>query len=65
MSSGLHPRPLAPAEDAGAAPPGAAPRPWRAHLWRAAALVVLLAVFAAYLSPHLALDLANRLWACF
>ncbi|WP_255407003.1 hypothetical protein [Ideonella sp. A 288] len=26
---------------------------------------VLAAVFAAYLSPHLAVDLANRLWACF
>jgi hypothetical protein len=31
----------------------------------AAALVALAAVFAAYLNPHLAADLANRLWACF
>jgi hypothetical protein len=30
-----------------------------------AALAVLAAVFAAYLSPHLAVDLANRVWACF
>lgn len=30
-----------------------------------AALLVLAAVFAAYLDPHLAVDLANRLWACF
>lgn len=27
--------------------------------------VVLAAVFAAYLSPHLVVDLANRVWACF
>lgn len=26
---------------------------------------VLAAVFAAYLSPHLVVDLANRIWACF
>ncbi len=25
----------------------------------------LAAVFVAYLNPHLAVDLANRLWACF
>ena len=29
------------------------------------ALAVLALVFSAYLSPHLAVDLANRLWACF
>jgi hypothetical protein len=28
-----------------------------------AAALVLAAVFAAYLDPHLALDLANRVWA--
>ncbi len=28
-------------------------------------VLVLLAVFAAYLDPHLALDLANRFWSCF
>lgn len=28
-------------------------------------LAVLAAVFAAYLSPHLVVDLANRVWACF
>jgi len=33
--------------------------------WFAAAAVVLAAVFAAYLSPHLVVDLATRLWACF
>jgi hypothetical protein len=30
-----------------------------------AVLLVLGAVFLAYLSPHMAVDLANRLWACF
>lgn len=29
----------------------------------AAAALVLVAVFAAYLDPHLAVDLANRVWA--
>ena len=27
--------------------------------------VVLSAVFAAYQNPHLVVDLANRVWACF
>lgn len=31
----------------------------------AAALVALTLVFSAYLSPHLVVDLANRVWACF
>ncbi|HEX6363836.1 MAG TPA: hypothetical protein VFZ93_12820 [Albitalea sp.] len=31
----------------------------------AAALAVLLAVFAAYLRPDLALTLATQLWNCF
>ena len=31
----------------------------------AAAALALLAVFAAYLRPELAVDLANRLWSCF
>ena len=31
----------------------------------AAAAVALLAVFAAYMRPELAIDLANRLWSCF
>jgi hypothetical protein len=26
---------------------------------------VLLVVFMAYLDPHLAVDLANRVWSCF
>jgi len=26
---------------------------------------VLALVFMAYLSPHLVVDLANRVWACF
>lgn len=30
-----------------------------------AALVVLGAVFAAYLQPSLMVELANQLWACF
>ncbi len=25
----------------------------------------LASVFAAYLNPHLVVDLANRVWACF
>jgi hypothetical protein len=32
--------------------------------WLAAAAVLAL-VFAAYQSPHLVVDLANRVWACF
>jgi hypothetical protein len=40
-------------------------RPWHvAAAWLAAALALAL-VFAAYLSPHLVVDLANRVWACF
>jgi hypothetical protein len=33
--------------------------------WTAGAAVVLALTFLAYLNPHLALDLATRLWACF
>ncbi|MFO1270278.1 MAG: twin-arginine translocation signal domain-containing protein [Rubrivivax sp.] len=36
----------------------------RGLLWTAAAAVLAL-VFAAYLSPHLVVDLAARVWACF
>lgn len=36
----------------------------RVTAWAVAA-VVLAAVFASYLNPHLALDIANRIWACF
>lgn len=32
--------------------------------WLLAALA-LAAVFVAYLNPHLVVDLANRVWACF
>lgn len=31
----------------------------------ATAALVLAAVFAAYLNPHLIVDLASRVWACF
>ena len=31
----------------------------------AAGLSALALVFSAYLSPHLVVDLANRVWACF
>jgi hypothetical protein len=31
----------------------------------AAAGVALALVFASYLNPHLAVDLANRVWTCF
>ena len=29
------------------------------------ASLALAAVFLSYLNPHLAVDLANQLWACF
>lgn len=29
------------------------------------AAAALAAVFLSYLDPHLAVDLANRVWACF
>ncbi len=43
------------------------PRQRLAAVWaaRAAALLALAAVFVAYLSPHLVVDLAARVWACF
>ena len=37
----------------------------RAVLVWAAAAVALAAVFAAYLSPHMVVDLATRVWSCF
>ena len=38
----------------------------RAHIaWGVAAALALGAVFMAYLNPHLVVDLANRIWACF
>ncbi len=36
----------------------------RAAAW-AGALAALAAVFSAYLNPHLMVDLASRVWACF
>ena len=44
--------------------------PWttwrRAHIvWGVVAAVSLAGVFMAYLNPHLVVDLANRIWACF
>jgi hypothetical protein len=40
-------------------------KPWvHAAAW-AGTLAALGAVFAAYLSPHMVLDLARRVWACF
>jgi hypothetical protein len=38
---------------------------WRRLLGGAAALAALAVVFVSYLNPHLALDLATRVWACF
>ncbi len=35
-----------------------------AAIW-AVALAALAAVFASYLDPHLMVDLAARIWACF
>ena len=43
--------------------PGLSPR-LRLAAW-AVALTVLLRVFEAYIDPHLVVDLAGRLWACF
>ena len=40
-------------------------RPGLRRLAWGAALLALAAVFAAYHSPHLVADLANRVWACF
>ena len=42
--------------------PGLKPLGWLARL---AAAAVLALVFAAYQSPHLVVDLASRVWACF
>jgi hypothetical protein len=39
-------------------------KPARIVGWSAAALA-LAAVFVAYQRPDLAVDLANRIWACF
>lgn len=36
----------------------------RAAAWALAAAALAL-VFTAYLNPHLAVDLASRVWACF
>lgn len=36
----------------------------RLGLWIGAALVLAL-VFASYLNPHFAVDLANKVWSCF
>lgn len=36
----------------------------RLAAWTGAALV-LATVFGAYLDPHLAADIASRIWACF
>lgn len=33
--------------------------------WAVLAAAALTAVFLSYLDPHLAVDLANRVWACF
>lgn len=42
----------------------------RSRRWRRAAAVIAVTaalglVFAAYRNPHLIVDLANRVWACF
>ena len=33
--------------------------------WWIGAALVLATVFASYLNPHLAVDLANKVWSCF
>lgn len=34
-------------------------------IWHGVALLALALVFAAYFNPHLLVDLAGRIWACF
>ncbi|MBL8317915.1 MAG: hypothetical protein JNJ42_05890 [Burkholderiaceae bacterium] len=41
------------------------PRSWRRWAAWSATIGALVLVFAAYRNPHLMVDLANRLWACF
>ncbi len=40
-------------------------KPARRTLLWALALLVLGAIFTAYLSPQMAVDLAMRVWSCF
>lgn len=40
-------------------------RGWVRGLVLVAVVLVLVGVFLAYRSPHLAVDLANRVWSCF
>ena len=40
------------------------PNARRALAWTTAT-VLLAAVFLSYLNPHLVVDLASRVWACF
>jgi hypothetical protein len=40
-------------------------RTWLKPAAYVAVLLVLAAVFTAYLNPHLMVDLASRVWACF
>ena len=38
----------------------------RVHIvWGVVIVLALAGVFMAYLNPHLTVDLANRIWACF
>jgi hypothetical protein len=34
-------------------------------VWGVIAVLALTGVFMAYMNPHLMVDLANRIWACF
>ena len=38
---------------------------WPRWLLWAAVCTALAVIFMAYLSPHMAVDIANRVWACF
>ena len=40
-------------------------RQLRHWVWLGLAALALAGVFAAYRNPHLMVDLANRVWACF
>jgi hypothetical protein len=41
------------------------PRPVLRWALRGLVVLALLLVFSAYLNPHMTVDLANRIWACF
>jgi hypothetical protein len=57
-------KPAPPPQATSGRPGGFGGRGTRLFLW-SMGLVLLGSIFLAYLSPHLARDLATRVWACF